>query len=274
MLEQINNPLTYVFGYIDTATRLGATGLDGTVYVYRVTDGTLVDSGALVELGHGLYRYVVPGVDTANASMYAAAAEVTSTDVDVRSAFGAWSVGNDWVERIDALISETAVPGDAMTLEPGVTVDAVFVQTPAEIAAAVQGDRLTLQRDVDWVARLYITGGISATRDNLIFTVKTKLQKKNGASDSQSVLQISEDVGLLYINQAAGTSSKGSLTVVDEADADGNGVVDLRLDSDTAAQLQPDDGFMWDIKEIDAGADLVRAEGLMDIVASVTRTIS
>jgi hypothetical protein len=156
----------------------------------------------------------------------------------------------------------------------GVPVDAVFVQTPDAIESAVQGGRLIITRDSDWIARLYIVGGISASRDDLLFTVKTPQKKDAGAADSEAIIQISEVAGLLYLNGAGGEAAEGSLTVVDEMDDDGNGVVDLVLSSWATAQLAKYSGYAWDIKEIELGADLARVTGLLDVAASVTRTIS
>lgn len=150
----------------------------------------------------------------------------------------------------------------------------ILTQTPGAISAAVQGDRINITRDSEFIARLYITGGISSTRDDLLFTVKTPKKKDAGAADSEAIIQISEVGGLLYLNADEGEIAEGSLTVVDESNGDGNGVVDLVLSSWAAAQLQKYSGYAWDIKEIEAGADLARVEGLLDVRSSVTRTIS
>lgn len=246
---------------IDVATSSRAEPGDQMALVIGAIDAAALDPTASAELIAALLVRAITGGTVQQALENALNAALPGDAMDlITDAVDANSVAASGSAEIAAAIGS------------GITV--TFTQTPVEIAAAVQGSRLTIQRDSDWAARLYIAGGISAARDNLIFTVKTALQKQNAAADSQSVLQISEDGGLMYINSAAGTSSKGSLTVVDESDADGNGVVDLTLDSDTAALLAPATGLTWDIKEIDAGADLARVEGLLDVVASVTRTIS
>jgi hypothetical protein len=156
----------------------------------------------------------------------------------------------------------------------GVPIDVVFTQTPVAIAAAVQGDRLIISRDSDWLVRLYIVGGISASRDDLLFTVKTTQKRDAGAADSEAIIQISEAGGLLYLNGDDVEAAEGSLTVIDEMNDDGNGVVDVVLSSWAAAQLAKFTGYAWDIKEIETGADLVRVAGPLDVAASVTRTIS
>lgn len=308
MIQSTGQGITFYFPF--TESKLGKTGLSTSVYIYRRSDLSLVVNGLSgTELGRGIYYYTLAGASTGTASDYIAIAETATTSVDSRVSYALWVVGPTWVQRLDMALSSIALavwdvltsdldlPGSigkyivdrlnatitSITTSVTAAVEALiaagvsvtFTQTPAEIAEAVQGSRLTIQRDSDWTARLYIAGGISAARDNLFFTVKTKLQKQNAAADSQALLQISEDGGLLYINSApaTGISAKGTLTVEDESDINGNGVVLIELDSDQAALLAPDT-YEWDIKEVDAGADLARVEGLLDVVASVTRTIS
>lgn len=182
-----------------------------------------------------------------------------------------------WVNATRTLTSFGTLLADiiaAVTAAISAGIPITLTQTPAEIAAAVQGSRLTIQRDSDWLARIYIAGGISSTRDDLLFTVKTSQKKDSGAADSEAIIQLSEVGGLLYLNGDDGDIAEGSLTVVDEMDGDGNGVVDLVLTSTTTAQLAKYTSYTWDIKEVEEGADLARVEGLLDVASSVTRTIS
>lgn len=204
---------------------------------------------------------------------------------------------------IDAAITSRAAPGDEMDLIPnaldadavdpsgateiadaitsGIEVEVIFPQAVATMAAALVGDRMTITRDSDFTALIPVQGGISATRDDSLFTAKTEEQVNTGAADNQALIQVSETGGgLIYLNGDDGEGLilvEGTLTVVDELDDDGVGWFRLDLTSWAASQLERRTGskfLKWDYKTIEAGADLQRVKGDLDIVGSVARTIS
>jgi hypothetical protein len=226
--------------------------------VTDVTNGVTLTAGALTSVASAVWA---SGARTLT-SFGTLVADIWANGTRTLTSFG--TLVADIVDDVVAAVQAAIAGGVAVT----------FTQTPSEIQAAVQGDRLTIQRDSDWIARIYVTGGISATRNDLLFTVKTAPKKDAAASDSESVIQISENEGLLYLNGADGEAAEGSLTVVDEADDDGNGVIDLRLTAWAASQLAKYADYAWDLKNIEVGEDLARVEGALRVVASVTRTIS
>lgn len=274
MIEQINNYLDFDAFY--TEGGLGAEGLTVTATVFR--GGTEVQTNqAATEVGNGFYTYRLALGSVTNKNNYRAVFHTDDTDVDQQDLPALWVVGLTWVERLDATLSviADAIADIAATLAAGVP--AIITQAVATMIAALQGDRITITRDSDFVALIPVPGGISATRDDSLFTVKTEEQVNTGAADSQSLIQVSENEGLLYLNSTEGAAAEGTLTVVDEMDDDGVGWFRLELTSATTAQLERRTGSKYlksDYKVVEAGGDLQRTKHDLDIVGSVGRTIT
>lgn len=107
MLEKQANPLTFLAHYI--SSKVSATGLTVTIDVWEVQqDGTaaeIVTAGSAVEVGDGLYRYVLAsGSVDANAEYIAIFKTATST-VDQQHLAAVYSVGRAGVANLDAAAS-------------------------------------------------------------------------------------------------------------------------------------------------------------------------
>lgn len=153
------------------------------------------------------------------------------------------------VENSDVRTSSIIATVDAIT--SGVTID---------------GTSLTLERGDTW--SIVVTGlGSLVGRSKLWFTLKDQ----HSLTDQESLVQIEESGGLLFLNgAAAGTAADGSLVVTD-ANA---GNVTITVKPGATAILPPSTRLYWDIQSLISGVVLTRTAGSARISADVTRSTS
>jgi len=91
--------------------------------------------------------------------------------------------------------------------------------------------------------------------------------------DASAIVQIKKNAsgtgdGLLYLNGAAGTAALGSITV--------NSATSLTivLDETATDDLEPEDALYYDIQMLVSGAVTTITEGVCDITADVTRSVT
>lgn len=258
-LERAN---AYLNATIDSRAATGAA-MD---LINGAVDAGALDPTASAELIAALLVTLITGGSVQAALENALIAAVPGDEMDlIDNALDAGAVHPSGAAEIAAAVSS------------GIEVEVIFPQSVATMAAALVGDRLTLTADSDWVALIPVPGGINPDRLDSLFTVKTPNQVDTQAADSQSILQISEQSGLLYLQRTevtGGDIAEGALTVVDELDDDGVGWFRLNLSSPMAAQFGKTSGYMWDYKELEVGADLQRVKGPFAVALSVGRTTS
>lgn len=112
MITQTNQGFTLAAFFTDAG--LGATGLTVTVDVYR--NGTLVVTAAsATEVGGGIYQYALASGSVTAAGNYYSVFKTAGT-ADQKHIADSWSVGQTWVDRIDATISSrnATAPLDAL----------------------------------------------------------------------------------------------------------------------------------------------------------------
>ena len=138
--------------------------------------------------------------------------------------------------------------------------------TAAQIAAILSGSTLTLERGETLV--IPITGlGSLVGRSKLWFTLKSQ----HSHTDAQSLVQIEESGGLLYLNGAAAvTAADGSLVVTD-ANA---GNITITLKPAATAVLSPANRLYWDVQSLVSAVISTRTVGSANISADVTRAVS
>lgn len=255
MIEQTANAITFYFTFVES--KLGKTGLTTAVYIYRKSDLSVIVNGlAGSELGRGVYYYTLASGSTGTPSDYIGIAETATTSVDCRAAFALWVVGPDWVENLDAPISETAVPGDAMTL----------TQSALALAQSLTGSTISIYRG-DTLTINFTGLGNLASRTALYFTVKDDRNK----ADSAALIQIKESDGLTVIQGApAGTASNGSLTVTNA----GTGAITIVLKAAETALLAATGTLYYDVQMVTASGVNTLTTGQASVTADVTRALS
>jgi len=141
-----------------------------------------------------------------------------------------------------------------------------LTQSAADVADAITGSNISKLRGDYWSISLTSLGSL-AGRTKLYFTVK----RDSGQDDADSLIQIEETAGLLYvIHVAATTAANGSLAVTDES----AGAVTITLADDETVNLKPG-VYYYDLQIIDAdGAKTVSDGGQFTITSDVTRAIT
>lgn len=142
-----------------------------------------------------------------------------------------------------------------------------LTQTAASVTAAVTGSNITVIRGDYWSISLTGLGSLVG-RTKLYFTVK----KSRTDTDAESIIQIEETAGLLYLNGAvASTASNGSLTVTNET----TGAVTIVLRAAETDDIEPSE-LLYDIQVSDAsGNPTTKSDGgTFTVTADVTRRIT
>ena len=126
-------------------------------------------------------------------------------------------------------------------------------------------DSIEIKRSTDVSIELYGVGDLTG-RTALYFTVK-KMAEKDDATDAQSIIQISEAGGLLYINKAvASNPANGSITVVDAL----AGTLTIELAAEESDKIEPNESYLYDLKMDND----VMVQGRFLVSTAITRTIT
>jgi len=241
--EDITFYVVYVLG------GAGAVGLAPSVSVYNST-GIIVNGAGAVEVdainAPGLYAYTLSAGLMPRSDMYVACFTVgAGADVLVQFqtiyvAPWAWETNAD----VNALIS--------------------MLQHNPHIRRYMRTDQIEIKRSTDVSFAIAGLGDLTG-RTQLYFTVKD-MQTKDTAADAQSVLQIEESEGLLYINKnEADTPANGVLTVTDALAGD----ITIELAAVESDKIQPNEPYLYDIKM----DNTVLGEGRFLVSTAITRTI-
>jgi hypothetical protein len=228
----------------------GATGLAPTVNVHGPT-GIVVNGAAATEVdavnSPGLYSYTLTYGLMPSSGMYVAFFEVgAGADVLAKSemvyiAPWAWEVNQD----VNSLIR--------------------MLQNNTEVRRYMREEKIEIKRSTDVDFDVWGLGDLTG-RTALYFTVK-KMNEKDEATDAQSIIQIEETAGLLFINKnSAGTPANGVLTVVDEL----AGQINVTLAADESTKIEPNTSYCYDIKM----DNTVVGEGKFYVSTAITRTIT
>lgn len=145
-----------------------------------------------------------------------------------------------------------------------------LTQSAASVAAAVNGDRITVYRGTRWSITLTGLGNISAL-DRIYFSVKKAWRD---SEDNAMVRLRNGSNGLLRINKAAATSaSAGTLTINDAV----TGSITITIAAPETDAVVPDT-YDYDIKGIDTDGDpvtmLAYGERQFIIKGDITQAIS
>jgi hypothetical protein len=224
--------------------------------------GSYTWTGTLPDNHRGYIRFM-DGV-TFKAQVPVDPAEVERVDVKVstrssHSAADVWAVGTRTLTSFGTLVSDVAAAVWAYASR-------TLTQTAVQVAAILSGSSLVLERGDTWTISLTGLGSL-AGRSKLWFTLKSQ----HNHTDAESLVQIEETAGLLYLNgTAAGTAADGSITVTD-ANA---GNVTITLKPAATAVLSPATRLYWDVQTLTGTVVSTRTTGSAQISADVTRSVS
>jgi hypothetical protein len=143
-----------------------------------------------------------------------------------------------------------------------------LTQTAATIAAAISGGTITIHRGDSLSASITGMGDISG-RSKLWFTVKAE----HDDTDAQSIIQIEETAGLVYLNaaDASARAANGSITVTDEDAGD----ITIALDETETDDLVPIRRLYYDVQMLTAaGAVTTLANDLAVVTGDITRVVA
>lgn len=124
---------------------------------------------------------------------------------------------------------------------------------------------IEIKRSADMDVNVYGLGELVG-RSTLYFTVK-KMSERDDVADAQSIIQIEETAGLLYINKGAPSApANGAITVTDAAAGHAN----ITLAAIETNKLTPNEKYCYDIKMDNA----VLGEGKFLVSTAITRTVT
>lgn len=224
---------------------------------------TIYTSGQTLDTIEGLVDDIgVAGAGLTAIPTVAAVTTVGSVTNGVTLATGAVTAAAIATNAIDA----DALATDAVTeIGTGVwaSTSRTLTQSAASVATAVAGSTITFTRGV--INTITLTGlTFDAARTKCWFTVKIA----HDDEDTESVMQIEETAGLLYLNgAAASTAADGSLTI-------SGTTATIVLKTASAASLLVRSGMVYDIMELVAGEKYQITEAAANVDAEVTRRTS
>jgi hypothetical protein len=141
-----------------------------------------------------------------------------------------------------------------------------LTQTAAQVTAIVTGDDITVMRGDTITIALTGLGDIS-DRTKLWFTVKQFLNQ----ADSDSIIQIEETAGLIYLNgAAAATPTDGSITVNNAV----LGNVTIVVKAASFALVTSPANLKYDVQMLSVSGVTTMTNGHFHVVDDVTRAVA
>jgi hypothetical protein len=228
----------------------GVSGLTPTVNVHSPT-GIIVNGANATEVdavnSPGLYSYTLTSGLMPSSGMYVAyftvpaGADNLELKETIYVAPWAWETNADVNSIIRMLQNNTA------------------------IRRYLKSDQIEIKRSTDVDFDVFGLGDLSG-RLSLYFTVKA-MKEKDEATDPQSILQIEETEGLLYINKnEADNPANGTITVTDAL----AGNITITLTAEESDKISPNESYLYDIKK----DNTVLGEGRFLVSTAITRTIT
>jgi hypothetical protein len=166
-----------------------------------------------------------------------------------------------YVDRTLTDIGDSGIASES-TVE---SLRAIIRQYSGIVLRHTSSNDVYMQRSADFEWEFYGLGDLTG-RESLYFTVKL-MKEKDSATDAQSIIQIEETEGLLYIDQGeAGAPANGAITVTDEI----AGNITVTLDAEETDKLTPNLSYRFDVKK----DNTIMTYGKHFISTSITRTIT
>jgi len=244
-------------------------------------NGNNIPSPAIVNLAVGLYKLsvtqndledvifrLIPHID--DQANYRDGHVINEKNIHVlNNADGKIDTIDTNVDDIETILgTPTNFMADVSALAVEATVEGlrtIIRQYSSIVSRNISCNQIELRRSSNFEWEVFGVGDLSG-RSSLYFTVKY-MKEKDSALDSQSVIQIEESAGLLYINKAAvSIPANGSITVTDEL----AGTMTIELTAEETNKLSPNETYLYDIK----CDNNVLAEGKFYVLSSITRTVA
>jgi len=164
---------------------------------------------------------------------------------------------------------EATVDSDTGGISYGFIVLPALVATSVAVSAALESGVIMILRGDSLSVSITGLGDISG-RSSLWFTVKTS----RAHTDAESIIQIEETTGLIYLNGAAVPAARqanGDITIDDAVAGD----ITITLDEVETDDLAPNERLYYDIQMLTAaGAVTTLALDMARVVADVTRVVA
>jgi hypothetical protein len=163
---------------------------------------------------------------------------------------------------------EATVDSDTGGISYGFTVVRSYASVSSAIATAIEGGVISIQRGDSLSVAITDLGDISG-RSKLWFTVK----ESRSHTDAQSIIQIEETAGLVYLNgaDASARAANGDITVDDAVAGD----ITVTLDEVETDDLVPEGRLYYDVQMLTAaGAVTTLAMDMARVVADVSRVVA
>ena len=139
-----------------------------------------------------------------------------------------------------------------------------LTQSAAQIVDVVSGSTITVQRLTSWSISLTGLGSL-AGRTKLYFTVKSKTDD----TDAESIFQVEETAGLLYLDGAAASDPTDATLTVDDETL-GNITITANVDVTTmAAQIAE-----YDVKMVTVNTVIQKTANTFKIASVITRAVA
>ena len=261
-IEQLANAINFYAFYTNAGVRV--VGLTVTVDIYEVTRAGAqvqsVNNGACTEIGDGLYFYRLTGPNVDETGEYPAVFNAVGGAVDAVDMASSWTIGRAGVENLDAAISD--VPAGVWSYVPRTLTTPGGGVLPAE-----DGGVVNVYQYNTWVIALTGLGSLVG-RSLLYFTAKEDVERADGSQ--QTILQVEETAGLIWIGgEAASNPALGTLVVNDAAAGD----ITITVD-ETVTGIVSMDG-RYDVKMVTAaGVASVLSIGTFHVLEVVTRAVT
>lgn len=172
-------------------------------------------------------------------------------------------------ETRDAMQLAATDPGDTAAGSVDAKLDGLgtsLASATITVVSAIVGSTITITRGDTFSAAITGMGSI-ASYANVWFTIK----RATSDADSEAIVQIDTDTGLLTVNGASATAGDGSITV-DDANA---GDITIALAATVTDDLTPATGLVYDVQwQTAAGAIHTLTSGAAVVAADVTRAVS
>lgn len=133
MIQQTGQSLIFI-GFF-TESKIGKTGLTVTIDIYNPAGTLVVTAGSATALGGGAYSYTLSSGSVSTAGNYLAIFKTATTTVDQQHVPSLWTVGEAWVQNVDAAItSRNSVAPDNTSIATILTRTDVATSTRASAA--------------------------------------------------------------------------------------------------------------------------------------------
>jgi hypothetical protein len=163
---------------------------------------------------------------------------------------------------------EATVDSDTGGISYGFTVVRSYASASSAIASSLEGGVITILRGDSLSVAITDLGDISG-RSKLWFTIKAT----RSHADAQSIIQIEESAGLVYLNaaDASARAANGDITVDDAVAGD----ITITLDEVETDDLEPNERLYYDVQMLTAaGAVTTLALDMARVTADVSRVVA